>query len=44
MNHPSAWIAKSPADVLPGSRKIRDTLRALVRQGFELTEAANLVA
>ncbi len=44
MNHPSASIAKLPADVLPGSRKIRDTHRALIRQGLESTEAANLVA
>ena len=44
MNHPSAWIAKLPADVLPGSRKIRETHRALIRQGLESNEAANLVA
>ena len=44
MNHPSAWIAKLPADVLPGSRKIRETHSRPLRQGFEFNEAANLVA
>ena len=44
MSHPSASIARMPAEVLPGSLKIRETHRALIRKGLETTEAANLVA
>lgn len=44
MNHPSASIATLPEQVLPGSLKVRETQRALIRQGLGASEAANLVA
>lgn len=44
MNHPSASIARLPTEVLPGSPRIRETHRALIRQGLATTEATNLVA
>jgi TctA family transporter len=44
MHDPSVSIARLSSEILPGSRRVRETYRALIRSGFLATEAANLVA